>query len=40
VRPEVIVLAIGFSMLVGVGFGLFPARKPSLLDPIVALRYE
>jgi putative ABC transport system permease protein len=39
-RPEVIVLAVGFSCLVGVVFGLFPARKASRLDPIEALRYE
>jgi putative ABC transport system permease protein len=40
IRPEVIVLAVGFSAAVGIGFGLYPARKASCLDPILALRYE
>jgi putative ABC transport system permease protein len=40
VRPDVIALAVGFSILVGVGFGLFPARKASRLDPIVCLHHE
>ncbi len=39
-RPDIIVLAVGFSGLVGIGFGLYPARKASRLDPIDALRFE
>ncbi|HLL54885.1 MAG TPA: ABC transporter permease [Myxococcaceae bacterium] len=40
IRPDVILVAVVFSALVGVGFGLYPARKASLLDPIEALRFE
>ena len=35
-----IILAAGFSIAVGIFFGLWPAKKASQLNPIEALRYE
>ena len=38
--PATILLAAGFSLAVGLIFGVWPARQAARLDPVAALRYE
>jgi len=40
IQPGAIALAVGFSLAVGLFFGIYPARRASKLNPIDALRYE
>jgi putative ABC transport system permease protein len=39
-NPTTVIAAVLFSLLVGVVFGVWPARQAARLDPINALRYE
>jgi putative ABC transport system permease protein len=40
ISPKLMLIAVGFSLFVGITFGVYPAWRASRFDPVEALRYE
>jgi len=39
-EPSIILAGVGFTAVVGIFFGYYPASKASKLNPIDAMRYD
>jgi len=40
VAAEAVLFGLGCSLIIGIVFGLWPARRAAVLDPVEALRHE
>lgn len=40
ITPTAVIVAVGISSIIGIFFGVFPARRAANLSPIDAIRYE